>query len=258
MDHQHEQATRPTQATPTTKQPSFPVLRPLGDSALVIQFGDAIDTAVQEKVRAFTNFFLSHPLTGVVECVPAYTTVTLYYEARSLTYPTILATMRELLASWQRHDSLHQHDGELAAKIVEIPVCYGNRFGPDLSWVASHCGMHADDVVTAHSGASYVVYMLGFSPGFPFLGGLPSVISVPRRDTPRLSIPAGSVGIAGNQTGVYPIASPGGWQLIGRTPLSLFLPAQFPPTLLEAGDSVRFVPITEREFERMAATGARR
>ena len=137
------------------------------------------------------------------------------------------------------------------ARIVEIPVCYGGEYGPDIGDVAARAGLGEGAVAARHAAASYRVAMLGFSPGFPFLLGLPPELACPRRDTPRASVPAGSVGIAGAQTGVYPLESPGGWRIIGRTPLALFDVLREPPALLQPGDRVRFVAISSDEFERM-------
>ena len=134
-------------------------------------------------------------------------------------------------------------------RTVSIPVCYGGEFGPDLEYVARHNNLTTDEVIHIHSSGEYLVYMIGFAPGFPFLGGLSPKIATPRRPSPRATIPAGSVGIAGMQTGVYPIETPGGWQLIGRTPQKLFLPNENPPSLLQAGDVVKFCPISFQEYQ---------
>jgi inhibitor of KinA len=136
------------------------------------------------------------------------------------------------------------------ASAVEIPVCYGGLGGPDLELVAAHCGLGAGEVAALHAGADYVVHAIGFTPGFPYLGGLPEALHAPRRDTPRVRVPAGSVGIGGAQTGVYPLESPGGWQLIGRTPIALFRPERDPAALLRPGDRVRFRAISDAEFEK--------
>jgi inhibitor of KinA len=133
--------------------------------------------------------------------------------------------------------------------MVEIPVCYGGDFGPDLASVAEHCGMSAPDVVALHSGAEYLVHAIGFTPGFPYLGGLHESLRTPRLDTPRQRVPAGSVAIGGSQTGVYPVDSPGGWQIIGRTPIALFRPHLTPAALLKPGDRVRFKVISATELE---------
>jgi inhibitor of KinA len=138
---------------------------------------------------------------------------------------------------------------------VELPVCYGGEFGPDLEEVAARCGLSAAEVMARHSTAEYRVYMLGFSPGFPYLGGLDPAIAAPRRETPRLRVPAGSVGIAGMQTGIYPQESPGGWQIIGRTPGRLFRPDRAEPCLLGPGDRLRFVPVGPEAFRAAAGAG---
>ena len=138
--------------------------------------------------------------------------------------------------------------------LVELPVLYGGFCGPDLSFVAQHAGMTEQQIIDIHSAADYLIYMLGFTPGFPYLGGMDARIAVPRLSSPRVKIPAGSVGIAGEQTGVYPIASPGGWQIIGRTPLKLFDPGREQPFLLSAGQTVRFVPIDEAEYRRLGGS----
>ena len=139
----------------------------------------------------------------------------------------------------------------LTQRTISIPVCYGGEFGPDLEYVAHTNHLTTDEVIHFHSKGEYLVYMIGFAPGFPFLGGLSEKIVTPRRSSPRMSIPAGSVGIAGKQTGVYSISTPGGWQLIGRTPSKLFLPNEIPPSLLQAGDKVEFVSISPKEYREM-------
>jgi len=143
------------------------------------------------------------------------------------------------------NDTLRELDVRTAppGPLIEVPVRYGGTDGPDLAEVAQHAGLTPEEVVRVHAGAEYSVYMVGFSPGFPYLGGLPAQLAMPRRDSPRLAVPAGSVGIGGKQTGIYPIESPGGWRIIGRTSLQLFQPERDPPTLLQLGDRVRFVPI---------------
>ena len=161
-------------------------------------------------------------------------------------YRLVARHIARVLAHLQGADEL-----PAPSRVVEIPVCYGGEFGEDLSFVAARAGLSVDDVIARHAAASYRVAMLGFSPGFPFLLGLPPELACARRDTPRRAVAAGSVGIAGGQTGVYPVESPGGWQLIGRTPLALFDAQGDPPALLQPGDGVRFVAIAEAEFERM-------
>ncbi|BFH67611.1 MAG: 5-oxoprolinase subunit PxpB [Paenibacillus dendritiformis] len=216
---------------------------PLGDGAIVVEFDTVIGPASHEQVRLLSLYLDDHPLPGMIEYVPAFTTVTVFYDPLVLRYEEAKAKLERAAAQTadMRLDK--------KARTVEIPVCYGGEFGPDLEEVAGHNRLTADEVVRIHSSAEYLVYMIGFAPGFPYLGGMPERIAAPRRSSPRLAIPAGSVGIGGTQTGVYPIVTPGGWQLIGRTPVALFRPDMTPPALLRAGDTIRFVPISEEEYE---------
>jgi inhibitor of KinA len=224
-------------------------LCPLGDRALLIQLGSSIDDATHRRVRAVCARLDAERIAGMMELVPAYASVAVHYEPAAVPDDGTGRSPYERFAS--------AVEGALGAldesalpepRRVEIPVCYGGAFGPDLEEVARLHAMSADDVVRLHSGATYRVYMLGFAPGFAYLGGLPETIATPRRAEPRTSVPAGSVGIGGSQTGVYPLASPGGWQLIGRTPLKLFDASREPPTLLAAGDIVTFRPILPNEL----------
>lgn len=216
---------------------------PLGDGAIVVEFDTVIGPASHEQVRLLSLYLDDHPLPGMIEYVPAFTTVTVFYDPLVLRYEEAKAKLERAAAQTadMRLDK--------KARTVEIPVCYGGEFGPDLEEVAAHNRLTADEVVRIHSSAEYLVYMIGFAPGFPYLGGMPERIAAPRRSSPRLAIPAGSVGVGGTQTGVYPIVTPGGWQLIGRTPVALFRPDMTPPALLRAGDTIRFVPISEEEYE---------
>ncbi|MBD2872697.1 5-oxoprolinase subunit PxpB [Paenibacillus arenilitoris] len=232
-------------------------LLPLGDGALLIRFGDAIDEALNRTVHAFAARLEKEPFAGMIECVPAFASVAVHYEpltvmrsrsqdeARHETvYETVYARVERVLDSFVAADAMEERT------VIEIPVCYGDELGPDLAFVAAHCGLSEDEVIAIHSGGAYVVHMIGFAPGFPYLGGMSERIAAPRRQTPRTIIPAGSVGIAGKQTGVYPIATPGGWQLIGRTPLALFRPERAIPSLLHAGHEVRFKPISRSDYDR--------
>ncbi|MEW9670358.1 5-oxoprolinase subunit PxpB [Ammoniphilus sp. 3BR4] len=226
-------------------------LYPLGEAAIVVQLGDSIQLETHNRVRALARFLDQHPVAGFIECVPAFTTVTVFYDP--------------LFFAGQEQDSPYlrvskivegimtkvQSGVEEDIRVMEIPVCYGGQLGPDLEFVAEHNGLTPKEVVDIHTAGDYLVYMIGFAPGFPYMGGMSERIAAPRRPSPRLAIPAGSVGIAGKQTGVYPIETPGGWQLIGQTPLSLFRPNDSSPSLLQAGDKVRFVSITEEEYHAM-------
>ena len=222
-------------------------LSPLGDHALVVTFGDEVDPATNLEVRNFEHRVFEMTPEGWIESVPAFTTVTLLYDPLRTSYERLAAALEPLLEE-------PPMDSEASEpRTIDIPVHYGGEFGPDLAFVAAHNGLDEKDVVDIHSASEYLVYMIGFAPGFPYLGGMSSRISVPRRDSPRSSIPAGTVCIAGRQTGIYPFESPGGWQLIGRTPLRLFRAEDDPPSLLEAGDRVRFKPIERTEFDSMVA-----
>ncbi len=214
---------------------------PLGDAAIVVKFGDSIDLELHQRVRALEKHLEEHSLEGMMERVPAYATVTIYYDPAQRSFHDIEQELRKILV-------VLADAPEPDPRIVEVPVSYGGEFGPDLEFVARHNSLTTDEVIQIHSATDYLVYMIGFAPGFPYLGGMSQRIAAPRRDSPRLKIPVGSVGIAGTQTGVYPIETPGGWQLIGRTPIELFRPQENPPTRLRAGDIVRFRPITVEEF----------
>lgn len=218
---------------------------PVGDAAILIEFGDRIDEAVNRRVRSLAATLAQEPLHGLIEAVPTYRSLLLHYDPLHLDYVTLERWARERL----------EQSGALALpepRQVEIPTVYGGPYGPDLNFVARHNGLSAQEVIRIHSGTAYPVFMIGFTPGFPYLGGVDAAIAAPRLETPRTQVPAGSVGIAGQQTGVYPLASPGGWRIIGRTPLRLFDPHTDPPALLAPGDRVRFVPILEEEFERLS------
>ncbi|MGH2820260.1 MAG: 5-oxoprolinase subunit PxpB [Actinomycetota bacterium] len=214
---------------------------PLGDRSLVVSFGDDIDLDTHREVRTLADHLERSPPGAMLEYIPAFTTVTVLFDPLGTTYQAFEAEIRALLAG--------RVDGERdAGRVVEIPVCYGHELGPDLDFVARHNGLSAEEVVRIHHEPEYLVYMIGFSPGFPYLGGMSSRIAAPRRESPRKAIPAGTVGIAGQQTGVYPIETPGGWQLIGRTPLRLFRPELSPPSLLRVGDAVRFEAISRDAY----------
>jgi len=217
---------------------SEPRLLPAGDSALVVEFGDEISEEVNHRVHALAYALERNPLPGLGEAVPTYRSLLIHYDPLRLSWEEVKSFVSDVL---QKGEEVLEHE----SRVVEIPVVYGGEFGPDIEFVAEHNGLSVEEVIKLHSDATYTVYM---SPGFAYLGGMPQAIATPRLETPRTLVPAGSVGIAGEQTGIYPIATPGGWRLIGRTPLKLFDPGRDPPTLLKAGDTVRFVPISEEEY----------
>jgi inhibitor of KinA len=220
-----------------------PTFRLAGDRALLVEMGQAIEPEISGRVQALAR--LARGWAGVEEAVPGYATLLLLYDPRR--------TQVEDLERRVEHETLTLRTENLpAARTVRLPVAYGGAFGPDLEALARHCGLAPEEVVRLHSNALYTVYMIGFTPGFPYLGGLPPELATPRLATPRTRVPAGSVGIAGTQTGVYPLESPGGWRLIGRTPTPLFDPNRNPPALLRAGDRLRFWPIPVEYFLTLA------
>jgi inhibitor of KinA len=214
---------------------------PLGDGAIVIEAGTEINEEVQKRVRSIAALLESRAPAWIVEFIPAFTTVAVFYNPLAASYEAVQTDLEELLQ--------HMEDADQSlSRTVEIPVSYGGDFGPDLEFVAAHNGLTTEQVIEIHTSGTYSVSMIGFAPGFPFISGMSEKIAAPRRDTPRLRIPERTVGIAGKQTGVYPIETPGGWQLIGRTPIRLFRPEQDIPSLLEAGDKIVFRRITEAEY----------
>ena len=215
-----------------------------GDRALLVEYGDGIDPVINEKVRAMTTLLKRNLPAGVEAVVPAYRSLSIIYDPLATT-PGRLAEILHALEADSRAAEIAK------AKVVPIPVCYGGEFGPDIGVVAEHTGLREDEIVVIHIAVDYPIYMIGFTPGFCYLGGLDRRLQMPRRKTPRTNLPAGSVGVAESQTGMYPVDSPGGWQIIGRTPLRLFAPARENPFLYEAGDRIRFVPIAEAEFRRL-------
>ncbi|AUW93100.1 MAG: 5-oxoprolinase subunit PxpB [Sulfobacillus thermotolerans] len=217
-------------------------IRPVGEYAVLIEFGSAIDEQINRQVHHIAHWIRAQmPL--VRDVIPAYTTVLVLYspEMGGLDWNGLVA---EALATMPAQDTRGRH--------VTLPVAYGEEFGPDLNDVAQMHQMQRDAVIAAHAGKDYRVYCLGFSPGFPFLGPVPESIRAPRRPTPRSTVPAGSVGIAEQQTGIYATATPGGWQIIGRTPIRLFRPELDAPIPYEPGDVVRFWPIDAKMYQVLA------
>lgn len=232
---------------------------PLGDSAVVATLSATLDESTLVHVRALATELERASAAGVLDVVPAYTTVTVHYDlvtASSSEEPAYDRICRLIRASAAKAEHgwpdlvRHKLGGEAADQPhdLEIPVCYDEEFAPDLAEVARHCGLEPEEVRALHGGALYRVHAVGFAPGFAYLGGLPEKLFTPRRPTPRTQVPAGSVGIGWMHTAVYPLSTPGGWQLIGRTPLALFRPADKNPALLRVGDHVKFRRITREEF----------
>jgi len=196
------------------------------------------------QVRRLLWLMESEPIAGVRNLHPAYASICIKFDARELRHSDLEKILRGYIARMQRVQLP-------PSRVVEIPVCYGGEFGPDLNEVAELHGMTADAAIEAHSSQTYLVYFLGFAPGFAYLGELPDLLVTPRLPTPRRSVVAGSVGIAGRQTGVYPISTPGGWRLLGRTPAAMFRPDRPQMSLLSIGDRVRFVPISRAQFSKL-------
>lgn len=233
-------------------------ITPLGDCAALIRvaknFEDAPEIALQ-RVLATQRSLAGAKIPGVIELAVAYTTVALFYDpvqaiaagaAPESVFAWLEQRLREVISKTESVSA-----DSIKVSQIEIPVCYDNEFGFDLDEVAQNAGLDRNQVIDLHSASEYRVHCVGFIGGFPFFGGLPSKLATPRRDTPRKEIPAGSVGIGGKQTGIYPIKSPGGWNIIGRTPFRLFDPQKNPPGLLRPGDRVRFRPISREEFEKL-------
>ncbi len=217
---------------------------PAGDSALIIKAEDDISPETNIKVRQIMLGMEKTDLTGIMEMVPSYNELMIYYQPGVIDFQQLTGHIRKA-------ESKMESMPAPPARRVYVPVCYGGEEGPDLGHVAETAQQTEENVIKIHTGNDLLVYMLGFSPGFCYLGGMDARIACPRKATPRLAVPAGSVGIAGNQTGIYPITSPGGWQIIGRTPLLPFRPDAEEPFLFKAGDRIRFFEIDQEELLRI-------
>ena len=215
-------------------------MSPVGDSALVVQLGESIDLSTNQRVHALAALLMQNAPQGMGEAVPAYTTVLLNYDPLQITYDAVQIWVRGCYQGLTTYQ-------ESAGRLVEIPTVYGGKYGPDLADVAAHTGLTEEAVIKLHSAVDYPGYMMGFTPGFPYRGGVDKKLATPGLETPRTLVKAGSVGIAGEQTGIYSVNSPGGWRLIGFTPLMLFDPEGETPFLLQPGDRLRFVPVSEKE-----------
>lgn len=211
-----------------------PRIVPLGDSAVLVQLGDEIDLTINQRVHTLANLITTSAVNGIIETVPAYATLLVHYDSLSLSLTQIKNILREKLTQIQENESRK-------SRLVEVPVRYGGELGPDLETVAAQLGLRIEDVIRIHSEKIYTVYMMGFTPGYPYMGKLDDKLIMPRLETPRTHVPAGTVAIAGSQTGIYSIESPGGWNLIGWTPLKLFDPFSDSPFLFAPGDEVKFV-----------------
>lgn len=228
---------------------SYPKFIPLGDSALTIELGASISLSVNRRVHALAHTLSADPIPGVLDVVPAFASLTLFYDPTRIyaANPGMLPSRALELELGRRYREAVKVPA-VRGREVDLPVCYGGTFGPDLEDLAHQRGLTEQAFIDLHAKHSYSVYMLGFAPGFAYLGGLDRQLHTARRSSPRAQVAAGSVGIGGAQTGVYPLATPGGWNIIGRTPLALFRPDDDVPSLLRPGDSLRFRPISLDEF----------
>lgn len=216
------------------------------DRSVCVEFGNEISEELNQQVNAYAQAVTEAAIPGIVELVPTYRSLCVHYEPELIDYSHLYSRLKRLLGQLTHVTQAPQEE-------IHIPVLYGGDFGPDLPHVAALHGLAEEEVIRLHCAPSYLIYMMGFLPGFCYLGGLDERIATPRLQTPRSSIPAGSVGIAGSQTGIYPLDSPGGWQLIGRTPLKLYDPHRSQPILLRSGMRLKYDPIDRQEFDRIWA-----
>ncbi len=214
----------------------------MGDRGLLLEFGDEISIEINEKVRRMALAIQREEREGMIETIPTYRSLLIIYN------PLILS-ITELKKKLRGLEERLQQTPFPEPKLTRIPVLYGESYGPDVDYVAQYHQISPEEVIRLHCSKPYLIYMIGFMPGYPYMGELPEALVTPRLKTPRLSVPAGSVAIAQKQTGIYSMESPGGWQIIGRTPVNLFDPEKEPPALLRMGDLVQFYPITQKEFE---------
>lgn len=223
---------------------------PISDSALTIDFGNVISESINQFVLSLFHAIKTNPVAGMIEVVPAYSTLTLYYDlyflrkqvpAGQLVYDWVASQLLQRL-------NVAEQKNDTSSTIVTIPVCYEKEFAPDIEYIARKKNISVDDLISIHLSKQYRVFMLGFLPGFSYMGEVDEKIAIPRKHRP-VTVAAGSVGIAGRQTGIYPLVCPGGWQIIGRTPLQLFDAKKKDPVLLKAGDKIQFTPISKNEFE---------
>ena len=216
-------------------------ISPLGDLALVLSFGDEINEKTNRQIQHFVSKLEKEKVTGIVEWVPAYTSLTIYYQPEVIGYASLKAKL-ERVGMFPGHS---KPDRQI---VYEIPVCYGGELGQDLAYVADYHGLDEQEVINLHANREYLIYMMGFMPGFPYLGGLPEKLAVPRLEKPRQNVMPGAVGIGGNQTGIYPADVPSGWRIIGTTPVTLFSPEKEEPFLFSSGHYIKFVPISKEQF----------
>ena len=222
----------------------YPRIMPTGDRALTVELGNEIDEKINARLMSFIRMLEDEKIKGIEEYVPSFRAVLIHYNPSILTYEKLSAIVCRELEKPVTEVAHHK-------RIVKVPVCYDREYGPDIEDVAKHAGMSVDEVIKLHTATPYLVYMLGFQPGFPYLGGLDERLHTPRLETPRVKLEAGSVGIGGGQTGIYPMESPGGWRIIGVTPVRCYNPDKDIPIPYMAGDYIKFEAVTKEEFGRL-------
>ena len=221
-----------------------PLVKGIGGQIVYVEFCDEISLECNKLVHLMYYSLSERNIMGVLELIPAYSSLTIIYDPRLITYRRLIEEVKNI---WSESKAI-DINRLIKPRLIEIPVVYGGGFGPDMPFVVKYSGLTEDEVIKIHSSRIYTCYMLGFTPGFVYLGDVDPRIAVPRLSTPRLKIPPGSVGIAGKQTGFYGVESPGGWRLIGRTPLMVFDPRRDPPSIIRPGDKVKFKPISIEEY----------
>ena len=226
-----------------TTEIKYPLFRNLGDSALLVVAGNSVSPQINSQVRGLIREIREKDWPGIQEMVPSYSSLVIHFNPLVLSFSAIESLICDV---WDLAAAVEERSG----KIISIPTLYGGNFGPDIEEVSELTGFSTEEVIEKHSGVNYLVYALGFSPGFPYLGGLDESLKCARLSSPRLNVPAGSVAIADLQTGIYPVASPGGWRIIGRTPIKIFDHLRNSPSLIDPGDFIKFEPLHDEKMYR--------